>query len=69
MRSLAQLQAEINEAWRPDQHRLRRQWRAVARAQRSGRPFDRNLARLIEGIERSMVIRRTRAAGLPGGHA
>jgi ATP-dependent helicase HrpA len=65
MRSLAQLQAEILEAWRPDQHRLRRQWRSISQAQKAGRPYDRNLARLIEGLERSQAVRRTRAARLP----
>ncbi|HEY5312658.1 MAG TPA: ATP-dependent RNA helicase HrpA, partial [Pirellulales bacterium] len=65
MRSLAQLQAEIDEAWRPDRQRLRRQLRAVASAQRVGRPCDRNLARLIEGLDRSRTLRRTRVARLP----
>ncbi|HEX4149161.1 MAG TPA: ATP-dependent RNA helicase HrpA [Pirellulales bacterium] len=65
MRWLDQLEAEINEAWRPDRHRLRQQWRAIAKAQRAGRPFDRNLARLTAALEQSLAMRRSRAARLP----
>jgi ATP-dependent helicase HrpA len=65
MRSLDQLEAEIDEAWRPDRQRLRRQWRNIAKAQRAGKPFDRNLARLAAAVEQSIALRRGRAARLP----
>jgi len=48
-----------------DRHRLRQQLRAVEKAAKSGKPFDRSLARLAEQLERSVALRRRRYQDVP----
>jgi ATP-dependent helicase HrpA len=63
--SLGDLEAEIRRAHGADRHRLRRQLRNIQQARQAGKPHDRNLARLIEDVERSVARRAAREAGRP----
>ena len=48
-----------------DRHRLRKLLRAVELAQAAGKPFDRNLARLQEELDRSTALRASRLTNRP----
>ena len=52
-------------AMQADRHRLRNRLRSIEQSQRAGKPFDRNLARLAEELERSIEVREARAKRLP----
>jgi ATP-dependent helicase HrpA len=62
---LRDLAAAIAEAMLADRHRLRRQLRALEQAAATGKPFDRNLARLEEEVRRSKAVRESRLAARP----
>ncbi|NUQ66238.1 MAG: ATP-dependent RNA helicase HrpA [Pirellulales bacterium] len=59
------LESQIGKAMKADRHRLRRLLEGVRRAEAAGKPFDRNLARLNEELERSIAIRTARREGVP----
>ncbi|MCY2962560.1 MAG: ATP-dependent RNA helicase HrpA [Planctomycetota bacterium] len=65
MSSLTDLEGQIGQALRPDRHRFRSRLRAIRDASRSGKPFDRNLAKLTEEIAQSVALREARKAALP----
>ncbi|HVW00026.1 MAG TPA: hypothetical protein VHB77_06795, partial [Planctomycetaceae bacterium] len=65
MQAFAELESGIGEAQPADRPRLRKLLRSIRDAQRTGKPFDRNLARLTADVERSAAVRRTRIAGVP----
>jgi len=55
----------IGDARRRDRPALTRLWKSVQTAHRAGQPFDRNLHRLFELLDRSRVERAARAATAP----
>ena len=63
--SLDDLAPLLERAIRADRHRFRRRLRDLQQARRSGRPYDRNLARLAEEVARSVATRERRLAQLP----
>ncbi|MCA9050533.1 MAG: hypothetical protein KDA89_17470, partial [Planctomycetaceae bacterium] len=65
MSELAQTERRIPEAMSGDQHSLRSLVRAIRRAQTAKKPFDRNLKKLTERLERSIQFRQERAASVP----
>ena len=65
MQAFAELESGIGEAQPADRPRLRKLLRSIRDAERTGKPFDRNLARLAAEVERSAGVRRTRIAGVP----
>jgi ATP-dependent helicase HrpA len=65
MSSLQPLFAELNRARGSDRHRLRRKLLALQDAERSRRPFDRDLERFRDELMQSQQQRVARLAGLP----
>lgn len=63
--SLAELESKIEQSLGTDQHRFRKQLRAIREADRAGKPFDRNLKRLTDEVEKSVAQRDKRRATLP----
>ena len=61
----AQLEAQFAGALLRDVHRLRNQLRAIRQAEQQGRPFDRNLAKLQEQLEKSTAEAERRKALVP----
>lgn len=65
MASLSAYTDEIQEAMLADQFGLRRQLKAMQRAERQGRPFDRNLGRFQEQLKASCGRRQQRLRSVP----
>ncbi|WP_254513677.1 ATP-dependent RNA helicase HrpA [Anatilimnocola floriformis] len=61
----AQLEAQLAAAMQRDAHRLRNQLRAIRQAEQSGKPFDRNLAKLQAELEKSVADAERRKALVP----
>ena len=60
-----ELKSRLSQCMLADRFRLRRLLESVQRAQKSKRPFDRNLKKLTEGLDRSIELRQRRANGFP----
>ena len=65
MLSPSELHRRIDCAMQADRHRFRNRFRSIEQAQRAGKPFDRNLSRLFEDIERSVELRQRRQQSIP----
>lgn len=65
MHYYSQLEDQVARALARDRHRFTNQLRAIRQAEQSGRPFDRNLARLQEQLEASLKEVERRQALLP----
>ena len=65
MTSLNELEKSIAVAMQADQFSLRRLAKAIRNAQRSNKPFDRNLQKLEQLLQRSVQFREQRAASVP----
>ncbi|MCR9199520.1 MAG: ATP-dependent RNA helicase HrpA [Planctomycetaceae bacterium] len=65
MSSSAEIERQIASAMRSDQFRLRRSLQSVRRAEKAGKPFDRNLDKLTQQLQRSLALREKRAASVP----
>ncbi|MCA9085640.1 MAG: ATP-dependent RNA helicase HrpA [Planctomycetaceae bacterium] len=65
MSAFSELEKRLTQAMQSDQHRLRRLLRSIQQAERAGKPFDRNLKKLTEQLERSVGLRERRAAAVP----
>ncbi|MFY9254617.1 MAG: ATP-dependent RNA helicase HrpA [Fuerstiella sp.] len=65
MTSLNELEKSIASAMRIDQFALRRLAKAIRNAQQSNKPFDRNLQKLEQQLQRSVQFREQRAASVP----
>lgn len=65
MAATGELELKISEAMLGDRHRLARQLHAIEQASRTGKPYDRNLARLNAELERSIARRQARRAAVP----
>lgn len=65
MSDLTKFENQISSAMRADQFSLRRQLRSIRNAEKTGKPFDRNLAKLNTQLERSLQRREKRAAAVP----
>lgn len=65
MSSLADTERQISSAMRSDQFQLRRLLNAIRRAEKQGKPFDRNLTKLQQQLDRSLKLRERRAASVP----
>ena len=63
--SLRDLHRRIDMTMQADRHRFGNRLRGVEQARRSGRPFDRNLRRLVEEIDRSVATCQQRQQSLP----
>jgi len=59
------LKSRIGQSMLTDRFQLRRLLDSVQRAKGSGRPFDRNLKRLTQTLDRSVELRQRRASGVP----
>lgn len=59
------LQSRLSLAMQSDRPRLRNMLRAIRQAEETGKPFDRNLAKLHEVLEESLVRRVTREKTVP----
>ena len=59
------IEKQISSAMRADQFRLRRFLKSIRNAQRSGKPFDRNLEKLRTQLSQSCQRLEQRRAGLP----
>ena len=57
MTSLNELEKSIASAMRIDQFALRRLAKAIRNAQQSNKPFDRNLQKLEQQLQRSVQFR------------
>ncbi|HZL89362.1 MAG TPA: ATP-dependent RNA helicase HrpA, partial [Pirellulaceae bacterium] len=60
-----QLSERIDQAMQADRHRLRNMLRAIETAEQQGRPFDKNLARLHDELDKSLVIVEQRRGNVP----
>ena len=65
MKELKELERQIVGAMNGDQFRLRRQLRSIQRAQQNGKPFDRNLKRLEQQLQKSTILRQRRTDSVP----
>jgi len=63
--SWADLEPRIADALSGDQGRLRQQLRSIGQLERSGKPFDRSLARFTHDLQSSIARRATRRASVP----
>ncbi|QDU31433.1 ATP-dependent RNA helicase HrpB [Anatilimnocola aggregata] len=61
----AELEAQLATAMQRDRHRLRNQLRAICQAEQQGRPFDRNLAKLQDELEKSLAEAARRKSLVP----
>jgi ATP-dependent helicase HrpA len=66
--ALAELEAALSETMLSDRGRLRRKLREIREAQRTGKPFDRNLHRWQVECAQSCDLRRRRLANKPAVH-
>ena len=62
---LAEIREQMDHVMGADRYRLRRQLKAVERAIREGKPWDRSLARLRQQWERSVAVRQERYQDVP----
>jgi ATP-dependent helicase HrpA len=62
---LRQLETQIAQALAADRFRLRNQLRAVKQAEEAGQPFDKNLDRLQQELEKSRALCESRRARVP----
>ncbi|MEK6235770.1 MAG: ATP-dependent RNA helicase HrpA, partial [Planctomycetales bacterium] len=62
---LGRLQAEIGQCMLSDRHRLRGKLRGARANRKVGKPFDRDLHRLIDQVERSVAARAVRQENVP----
>jgi ATP-dependent helicase HrpA len=60
-----QIEAELSQAMLADRFRLRNRLKSIQKAEDEGRPFDKNLERLLDELQRSIALRKARAARLP----
>lgn len=65
MLSPAEIEHQIAQAMRSDQFHLRRSLTSIRRAERAGKPYDRNLGKLTRQLEASLALRARRAANVP----
>ena len=63
--SITQLERDIRHALGAERYRLRRRLNSIKEAQKTGKPFDRNLSRLAQEVEESVRRRKDRAGGVP----
>jgi ATP-dependent helicase HrpA len=60
-----QIESEIAEAMLADRFRLRNRLKSIQRAEEEGRPFDQTLERLLEELQRSIELRKSRSQRIP----
>lgn len=65
MSPLVEIERQIRLTMRSDQFSLRRLMNAIRRAEKEGKPFDRNLTKLQQQFDRSIKLRERRAASVP----
>ncbi|MEZ6127382.1 MAG: ATP-dependent RNA helicase HrpA [Planctomycetaceae bacterium] len=65
MSALSELEQQISTAMQADHFSLRRLLKAIQNAEKSGKPFDRNLQKLAAQLQRSAQLRERRAASVP----
>jgi ATP-dependent helicase HrpA len=63
--SFRSLEQQVEQAMQTDRHRLRRMLRSIRQAEQTGKPFDRNLARLNDQLQCSLDLRQAREANRP----
>lgn len=65
MSSLNQYRSSVRHAMEADQYRLNRLLRSMQRAERQGKPFDRNLKKFERTLQTSVELREQRARSVP----
>lgn len=65
MSEFRDLERDIKRALGTDRYRMRQRLRSIRQAQKNGKPFDRNLARLTDEVARSVELRAAKMQSLP----
>src|SRR6187200_270872 len=60
-----QIEIDLQQAMLADRFRLRNRLKSIRKAEEEGRPFDQNLERLLEELQKSMALREARARRVP----